>query len=67
MRVAERDFNVFITCDQNIRYQQNLTGFEISILELSTNDYRRLRASADLIVEAIENMPKGIVIRLDIP
>jgi hypothetical protein len=32
---AEAEFDLFITSDQNIRYQQNLTGRLISILELS--------------------------------
>ena len=67
LRVAERDFDVFVTSDQNIRYQQNLTGFQISILELSTNDYRRLRASAALVIDTVAKMPKGVVVRLDIP
>lgn len=67
LRVAEGDFDVFITCDQNIRYQQNLTGFQISILELSTNDYRRLRASAALDIDTVAKMPNGVVVRLEIP
>ena len=48
---AESDFDLFITSDQNIRYQQNLTGQRIAILELSTNDLRRIRAAAALIEE----------------
>src|SRR5229473_5209672 len=38
---AEAEFDLFITSDQNIRYQQNLTGRRIAILELSTNDLHR--------------------------
>jgi hypothetical protein len=30
---AETDFDLFITSDQNIRYQQNLIGRRIAILE----------------------------------
>jgi len=51
LRRAESDFDLFITSDQNIRYQQNLTGQRIAILELSTNDLRRIRAAAALIEE----------------
>ena len=39
----------FITSDQNIRYQQNLLGSAIAVLELSTNDLRRIRAAAAMI------------------
>jgi hypothetical protein len=37
LKSAEIDFELFITADQNIRYQQNLAGRKIVILELSTN------------------------------
>lgn len=43
---AETEFDLFITSDQNIRYQQNLAGRSIAILELSTNDIDRIRAAA---------------------
>ncbi len=43
---AEAKFDLFITSDQNLRYQQNLTGRAIAILELSTNDIRRVHAFA---------------------
>jgi predicted nuclease of predicted toxin-antitoxin system len=45
LRLAEDQFELFITADQNIRYQQNLAGRRIPILELSTNDLRRIRAA----------------------
>ncbi len=53
LRLAEKEFNLFITSDQNIRYQQNLAGRQIAILELSTNDYRRIKASSELIQSTI--------------
>ena len=36
LRRTKAEFDLFITSDQNIRYQQNLTGQSIAILELST-------------------------------
>ena len=45
---AEGQFELFITADQNIRYQQNLLGSTIAVLELSTNDLRRIRAAAPM-------------------
>ena len=35
LRLAESQFDLFITADQNLRYQQNLTGRRIAILEFS--------------------------------
>ncbi len=49
IRLAEAEFDLFITADQNSRYQQNLSGRRIAIMELSTNDLRRiLTAAADI-------------------
>src|SRR5216684_1901189 len=45
---AEAKFDLVITSDQNIRYQQNLAGRHIAILELSTNDLRRILAASVL-------------------
>jgi hypothetical protein len=50
---AEGQFDLFITSDQNIRYQQNLADRHIAILELSTNDIGRIQAAQSLIEEAV--------------
>ncbi|MFM8358132.1 MAG: DUF5615 family PIN-like protein, partial [Verrucomicrobiota bacterium] len=42
IRLAEGEFDLFITSDQNLRYQQNLVGRRLPILVLSTNDLRRI-------------------------
>ena len=67
LQLAEGDFDLFITSDQNIRYQQNLSGRQIAILELSTNDLRRIRAASTLIQEAVEKIRPNDFQRLDIP
>lgn len=64
---AEADFDILVTADQNIVYQQNLTGRTIAILELSTNDLRRILASATLIQKAIESIDPGDFVRLELP
>src|SRR5437870_3195357 len=56
LRRAEAEFDLFITSDQSIRYQRNLAGQSIAILELSTNDIRRIRASASLIEKAVNDI-----------
>jgi hypothetical protein len=67
LRKAEGQFDVFVTADQNIRYQQNLAGREIAIVELSTNDWRRIRAAAELIQSALIGILPGDYRRLEIP
>jgi predicted nuclease of predicted toxin-antitoxin system len=64
---AEAEFDLFITSDQNIRYQQNLAGRRIAILELSTNDLRRIQAASALIEEATGRIQLSEFRRLTIP
>ena len=35
LALAAKEFNLFVTSDQNIRYQQNLAGRRIAIIVLS--------------------------------
>lgn len=37
LRLAENEFHVFITSDKNLRYQQNLSGSSLAIIELPSN------------------------------
>ena len=67
LQLAEGEFNLFITSDQNLRYQQNLSGRSIAILELSTNKLHRVEAAADLIQTAITAIKPGEFRQLEIP
>ena len=67
LQKAEAEFELFITCDQNLRYQQNLTGRHIAILELSTNDLRRIQSADALIEEAVKELDPAEFKRLDLP
>lgn len=64
---AEGEFDLFITSDQNLRYQQNLTGRRIAILELSTNDIGRIQAASPLIEAALEKIQLNEFRQLSIP
>ena len=64
---AEGAFDLFITSDQNIRYQQNLTGRRIAILELSTNDISRIEAASLVVQEVLENIQPNEFRQLTIP
>jgi hypothetical protein len=44
LRRAEGIFDAFVTSDQNLKYQQNLSGRTLAFLVLSTNRWPRVRA-----------------------
>lgn len=67
LRLAEDEFDVFLTADKNLRYQQNLTARKLPIIEVSTNDVRRLRAAAPLILAAFTGLLPGEYRTLTIP
>jgi predicted nuclease of predicted toxin-antitoxin system len=37
LKLAESDFEVFLTADKNIRYQQNMKGRKLAIVEFPSN------------------------------
>ena len=67
LRKAESEFTAFITADQNLSYQQNLTGYTIAILQLSTNKWRRIQAAGDIIQSALTGIQPGEFQKLEIP
>jgi len=67
LALAAKEFDLVITSDQNIRYQQNLLASTMAVLELSTNDLRRIRAAAAMIQSEISAMKPGAYRRIVIP
>jgi predicted nuclease of predicted toxin-antitoxin system len=67
LRLAELEFALFITSDQSLRYQQNLTDRTISIIQLSTNKLRPILASAAIIQAAVAEVKPGEFRKLQIP
>lgn len=62
----EAGFELFITADQEISYQQNLTGRRIALLVLSTNNWAVVRERVQAIADAIETTTVGGYLFLDI-
>lgn len=56
---AEAAFDVFVTTDQSLRYQQNLAGRRLAILVLPTTSWPRLRPHAVLIAQVIASLGAG--------
>ena len=57
----EAGFEVFVTGDQTLSYEQNLTGRRIAVLVLSTIDRDILKSNAPLIVAALDNVTPGSI------
>lgn len=60
----EGAFDVFITADKNLRYQQNLSGRQLAIVELPTNRLPLLRPLFPRIVTAVESVIPGAYVQL---
>jgi len=65
---AERaGFDVFVTADKNIQYQQNLSGRKIAVVVLSTPQWPLVRLHADKIAEAVNAAAPGSYLEVRIP
>lgn len=60
-------FDVFLTADQNIRYQQNLTRRGLALVVLDSKLWPRVRAHASAILAAIEKATPGSYQSVSIP
>ena len=52
-------FDVLLTTDKNLKYQQNLSGRRLAIIVLSTTSWPRIRAGAAKVVEAVASAVDG--------
>jgi len=50
LRLAELEFDVFLTRDRNLQYQQNLAAFDVAVIVLvaPTNEHRGLETVNEL-------------------
>ena len=59
-------FDLLLTCDQNVRYQQNFSGRRLAILILSTNHWPTIKRAAAKVAALVEFTQRGSVTRMDI-
>jgi len=64
LKRAEGVFDVFLTADQRLKYQQNLAGRQLAILVLSTNRWPRVKAKTAEIIAAIQSLKPGDYVEL---
>ncbi|WP_207787661.1 hypothetical protein [Candidatus Thiosymbion oneisti] len=58
LSVAEKEFDVLITADQNLEYQQNMNHFDISVIVLVASDNRL--PTLEPLIPALHNALKTI-------
>ncbi len=68
LNVAEAaGFNVLLTTDKRIRYQQNLTGRKLAVVVLGNSTWRVVRLYLDRIALAVNEATPGSYAEVDIP
>lgn len=67
IKTAAGVFEVLITVDRNIPFQQNIAGLNIAILVLAAkrNSYARLKPLLPRAMSALESIKPGDVIRIE--
>ena len=64
LKLAEDKFDVFLTSDQQLKYQQNLKGRKLAILVLSTNRWPQVKARTQEIIAAVLALKPGDYVEL---
>jgi predicted nuclease of predicted toxin-antitoxin system len=70
LKVAEEHgFEVMVTADQNLEYQQNLKGRKLALVVLSTNQITVLEKHPEKLVEAVDGVTAGSYhfVRFELP
>ncbi len=64
LRAANAQFDVLITSDQNLKYQQNLGSLRLAIIVLPTNFLPAVLAMAPRILQALDGVQPGQLIEI---
>jgi hypothetical protein len=60
--LVQAESEVFVTTDQNLKYQQNLSARSIGIVVLGSTSWPRIQKAVAAVVDAIENTgPTGYI------
>lgn len=61
---AEEKFDLLITTDQNLRYQQNLKGKTLSIIVLPTTNWLEIQKNITSLVTVLTNITAGAYVEV---
>jgi hypothetical protein len=68
LRAAEvAAFDLLLTTDRNMQYQQNITGRKIAVVILSRQQWPQLRPYVQLVVDAVNAAITGSFTEVEIP
>ena len=68
LRRAAQEFDVFLTVDQGLEYQQNLLGLDLAIVVMvaATNDIDDLRPLMPRVLETLSSISPGSIVKVQI-
>ncbi len=64
LALAEEEFDVLITADKKLRYQQNLSGRRLAIVVLPSNQVPVVASLLPALELALKDIPAGALIEL---
>jgi len=64
LRLEEAGFECLLTCDRNLRNQQNVSLASIGLIVLPAQRFRDIEAYSEQIVSALEATRPGVVIEI---
>ncbi|HJP91721.1 MAG TPA: DUF5615 family PIN-like protein [Pyrinomonadaceae bacterium] len=67
LQLAEGRFEVLITSDQNLKYQQNLTGRQLAIVQLPTNQVPIVAKLAPEVERVLGRIKTGQFVAIVLP
>ena len=66
LETAESErFDLLLTTDQSIRYQQNLSSRKIALLVLKTTSWPRIQNQISLVLDALEDISTGDYVEIE--
>jgi predicted nuclease of predicted toxin-antitoxin system len=65
LKQADAEFDVLVTTDQGLRFQQNLAGLRLAIIVLPTTDWVTIERHHDAIAAAIDDAQPGKLVALN--
>ena len=66
-RAEEAGFEVLLTTDQSIRYQQNMTNRRIAVVVLMNRNWPRIARNTEVVRVALEELQPGELREVQIP
>ena len=67
LKAEEAGYELLLTTDKNMRYQQNLAGRKIAIVVLGNQQWPDVRLHVDRIIAAVNAATPGCYLEVNIP